>query len=113
MYFHFLCVLQSAEAFFFISLSDFPILSIPKNTEEHLIALDSSLVGQNLLQNLKMSFIDFLTILLQNAVLEWNTVVIFKDYQFGMLKIVKNHIYSIVPTFQGQRGFYDCLICLA
>lgn len=63
-YFPFHYVLQSGEA-------SFPSLSLScshsvntQNIEEHLIPLDSDLLGQHLLQNFKMSFTDFLSILL-------------------------------------------------
>lgn len=72
-----------------------------QNIKEHLIPPDSNLMGQQLLQNFKMSFTDFLSILLWNTGLEWNTVALFKEYHglSGVLKIVKNSIYSIGPTF--------------
>jgi len=58
-------------------------------------------MGQHLLQNFKMSFTDFLSILLQNIGQEWNTVALFKKYcgLSGVLEIVKNSIYSILPIF--------------
>lgn len=68
MYFHFLCVLQSGEASFFISLSFFHSVST-QNIEKKSIAFDSSLTGQDLFQNFKMSFSDFCIILSQNTVL--------------------------------------------
>lgn len=87
------CALQSGEASFFISLSFF------HSVNKKPIALDSSLMGQDLPQNFKMSFTNFWTNLLQSTVLELNTPEIFKEYQLGVPKTVENHIFLILPTF--------------